>query len=162
VPSAPIVAEALDRFADRIRTSGARIAVNGDMPELPVHRTWAVEALSNLLSNALKFTRDGEAPEIEIGAYLGDEGAGICVRDRGPGVPAELQEKIFKLFQRGVGREIEGTGAGLAIVREIARRHGGEAFVRPRSGGGSEFVVTFGRDSHASDAGASASSAATS
>jgi signal transduction histidine kinase len=49
-----------------------------------------------------------------------------------------------------VGREIEGTGAGLAIVRRVAERHGGKAWVHPREGGGSEFIMTFaagGRDS---------------
>jgi signal transduction histidine kinase len=48
------------------------------------------------------------------------------------------------LFQRAVGREVEGTGAGLAIVRQIAERHNGNAWVRPHEGGGSEFIVTFG------------------
>ena len=53
-------------------------------------------------------------------------------------------KRIFELFQRAVGRDIEGTGAGLAIVQQVARRHGGRAWVRPRKGGGSEFIITFG------------------
>ena len=69
---------------------------------------------------------------------------GIVVRDRGPGVPPEHAERIFQLFQRAVGREVEGTGAGLAIVRQVAERHGGRAWVRPREGGGAEFILTFG------------------
>jgi PAS domain S-box-containing protein len=145
VPGASLVADALEPFADAIRASGARVRTAGGLPLLHVHRTWATEAISSLIGNALKFTRDGEPADIEIGPYDGQHGAGIYVRDRGPGVPPSLEEKIFKLFQRGVGREVEGTGAGLAIVREIARRHGGEAFVRPRAGGGAEFIVTFGR-----------------
>jgi signal transduction histidine kinase len=75
------------------------------------------------------------------------------VRDRGPGIAPEQAERIFQLFQRAVGREIEGTGAGLAIVRQIAERHGGSAWVEPRRGGGSEFIITFG-DSKASEGGA--------
>jgi len=65
------------------------------------------------------------------------------VRDRGPGIAPEHEERIFQLFQRAVGREIEGTGAGLAIVRQIAERHGGSAWVEAREGGGSEFIITF-------------------
>ena len=71
------------------------------------------------------------------------------MRDRGPGVPEHYTEKIFDLFQRAVGRDIPGTGAGLAIVRQITRRHGGHAWVRPRDGGGSEFVMTFRDHAHA-------------
>ncbi len=65
-----------------------------------------------------------------------------AVRDRGPGISEEYQERIFSLFQRAVSRRVEGTGAGLAIVRQVAERHGGSAFVRSRDGGGSEFVIT--------------------
>ena len=69
---------------------------------------------------------------------------GLIVCDRGPGVAPEHADRIFQLFQRAVGREVEGTGAGLAIVRQVAERHGGRAWVQPREGGGSEFVLTFG------------------
>src|SRR5207247_10956658 len=91
----------------------------------------------------------GEPPQVEICAYRAgpDEpaGQGLVVCDRGPGVPAGYGDRIFQLFQRAVGREVEGTGAGLAIVRQIAERHGGSAWVRPREGGGSEFIITFGQ-----------------
>jgi signal transduction histidine kinase len=139
-----IVAEAMARLGDKVRASGADVHVETPLPRLRVHRTWAIEAIANLISNALKFTSPGAAPEIRIAPYSGEEGAGILVGDRGPGVSPELAERIFKLFQRGVSREVEGTGAGLAIVRQIAERHCGRAWVRARDGGGSEFIVTFG------------------
>lgn len=138
-----VVREALHRFEDKIRATGASIQVAKPLPSIRIHGTWAVEAVANLISNALKFPLPGRSPEIEIGAYEGPEGVGIAVRDRGPGVPPEMGERIFRLFQRGVGREVEGTGAGLAIVRQIAERHGGKAWVRTRDGGGSEFIATF-------------------
>ena len=50
-------------------------------------------------------------------------------------MPKEHAERIFQLFQRAVGREVEGTGAGLAIVRQISERHGGNAWVEQREGG---------------------------
>lgn len=110
---------------------------------LNLDRMWATEAVAHLISNALKFTQPGERPEIAIEPYDGPEGQGIVVRDRGPGIPVEMGDRIFELFERGVGSAIDGTGAGLAIVRLIARRHGGDAWGRPRSGGGAEFVVVF-------------------
>lgn len=110
-------------------------------------KTWATQAIYNLIVNALKFTCNGDPPAIEIARYetaaIGKDTVGIAVRDRGPGVAPEHAERIFQLFQRAVGREVEGTGAGLAIVRQIAVRHGGHAWVNPREDGGSEFVITF-------------------
>ncbi|MEK8022292.1 MAG: PAS domain S-box protein [Candidatus Hydrogenedentota bacterium] len=145
IEGADVVREAMERFQEKIQESGARIKIEEKLPRFRVHRTWAVEAIANLLSNALKFTPPATPPDLEIASYDGPEGTGIAVKDRGPSVAPELRERIFVLFQRGVGREIEGTGAGLAIVRQIAERHGGRAWMQPRAGGGSEFIVTFGR-----------------
>ena len=148
IDSRPIVRKALQRLVTRIKDTKADVQVMEDLPRIRANGTWAVEAVYNLIANALKFTREGAAPKIEIAAYMPAEGepdgAGIVVRDRGPGVEPEHAERIFQLFQRAVGCEVEGTGSGLAIVRQVARRHGGSAWVRPREGGGSEFIVTFG------------------
>lgn len=141
--------QALTGLTDRVGATGAKIVFSGQFTDLRVDPTWAVLAIQNLIANALKFTRDGEAPEIEIGpcSRLIDGGMthGVAVRDRGIGVAAEHAERIFQLFQRAVGRDVEGTGAGLAIVRQIAERHGGTAWMEPREGGGSMFGMTFGR-----------------
>ena len=69
---------------------------------------------------------------------------GFRVRDDGPGVPRHLRDDVFGLFKRGVGRGVPGLGLGLAIVRTVAERHGGRAFVDADAAGGSAFVVTFG------------------
>jgi GAF domain-containing protein len=143
-----IVLEALKRLEAKIAATKAQIRVTKDFNGLRVDKTWATQAVYNLIANALKFTRDGAPPEVEIEPYRPNGPLsninGIAVRDRGPGVAPEHAERIFQLFQRAVGREIEGTGAGLAIVRQIAERHGGSAWVQPREGGGSEFIITFG------------------
>ena len=154
VEGASLVQEALRQLEGRIKETGARVRVANDLPRLRVNKTWATQGISNLIANALKFRRDGEAPDIEIAPYRPIEnsgvGIGLIVRDRGPGLAPEHAERIFQLFQRAVGREVEGTGAGLAIVRQVAERHGGRAWVRPREGGGSEFILTFGTP-HASE-----------
>lgn len=144
-----IVREALKRLEGKIGATNAWIRVGKDFHGLRVDKTWATQAVYNLVANALKFTREGEPPDVEIAPYEpgpASKVVGIAVRDRGPGVVPEHAERIFQLFQRAVGREVEGTGAGLAIVRQIAERHGGSAWVQPREGGGSEFVVTFGQN----------------
>src|SRR5262245_33435853 len=149
VPGETIVGEALKRLEAKIIATKARVRVAREFGGLRVDKTWATQAIYNLIANALKFTNDDGAPEVEVAPYRpepsGTETIGIAVRDRGPGVAPEHAERIFQLFQRAVGREIEGTGAGLAIVRQIAERHGGNAWVKPRAGGGSEFIITFGQ-----------------
>jgi len=145
-----IVLESIKRLEGKINATNAQIHVTKDFGGLRVDKVWATQAVYNLIANALKFTRDGERPDVEVVPYRSnglDSGViGIVVRDRGPGIAAEHAERIFQLFQRAVGREVEGTGAGLAIVRQIAERHGGSAWVEPREGGGSEFIITFGQN----------------
>ncbi len=148
IESESLVTEALRRLDDKIKETGATVRVVESLPRWQGNRTWATQGIYNLIANALKFRRNGEAPQVEIASYhpTVEEGSvvGIVVRDRGPGVAPEHAERIFQLFQRAVGREVEGTGAGLAIVRQVAQRHGGRAWVQAREGGGSEFILTFG------------------
>jgi PAS domain S-box-containing protein len=159
VEAEALVKEALARLDHRIQETGAAVRIVSPLPRLRVNRTWATQGLYNLLANALKFTRDGSAPDIEIAPYEVHTSetsfAGVVVKDRGPGVPTRQAERIFMLFQRAVGRDVEGTGAGLAIVEQVAERHGGRAWVRPRAGGGSEFVMTFACPTHNNNGGAS-------
>lgn len=144
VESQEIVDEVLRRLDPQIRETQAVVTVSPGLPQIRADRRWATQAVQNLVSNALKYTVEGTIPNVEIGGYTGPEGVGLIVRDRGLGVPADCAERIFLLFQRAVSRKIEGTGAGLAIVKRVAERHGGRAWVRPRDGGGSEFIITFG------------------
>jgi len=103
-------------------------------------------AVRNLLENARRY---GGA---EISATLHQEAGGgrvlLRVCDRGPGVPEEERERIFEPFYRMAGHaEREGgVGLGLALVRQIARRHGGEVSCLPQEGGGSCFMITLPAD----------------
>jgi signal transduction histidine kinase len=143
-----IVRDAVQQLENKIKETGATVRVVEKLPRLQANRIWATQGIYNLIANALKFRRSGAAPEVEIASYESSEKdgsvVGIVVRDRGPGVATEHAERIFQLFQRAVGREVEGTGAGLAIARQVAERHGGRAWVQPREGGGAEFFLTFG------------------
>ncbi|ESQ87467.1 hypothetical protein ABAC460_19260 [Asticcacaulis sp. AC460] len=101
----------------------------------------------NLISNAFKFTLAGE---VEVRLSGDGDHALLAVRDTGPGIPEHEQAHIFTRFHRveGVtGRSIEGSGIGLALVRELVRLHGGEVWVESEPGCGSTFFVRlpFGR-----------------
>lgn len=95
----------------------------------------------NLLSNAFKYTLSGS---VEVALHADDGQAVFCVRDTGPGIPEEELPHLFERFHRveGVpGRSIEGSGIGLALVRELVRLHGGDVSVQSRLHEGSTFTV---------------------
>jgi signal transduction histidine kinase len=93
----------------------------------------------NLLENA---HRHGAGSPVEASVEQKGERAVVRVCDRGPGVPAGESERIFDAFYRLPGASAQqGAGLGLALVRQIARRHGGDARYVPREGGGSCFEV---------------------
>jgi signal transduction histidine kinase len=98
----------------------------------------------NLLENA---TRHGGGSKVEGRVErLGASGVRLRVADRGPGVPESERERIFEPFYRPPGgpETGQGFGLGLALVRQIARAHGGEARCVPREGGGTVFEVDLG------------------
>ncbi|MDH3754312.1 MAG: ATP-binding protein [Acidimicrobiia bacterium] len=99
-------------------------------------------ALLNLLENAVKYSPDGSVVVVAVAAD-GDN-VSVAVRDRGIGIPATDQERIFERFyrvDRGRSRATGGTGLGLSIVRHVAHNHGGSVHVVSREGEGSTFTL---------------------
>jgi signal transduction histidine kinase len=101
------------------------------------------QLLQNLISNAIKFGREGVAPKIEISATVQDGVATLVVRDNGIGFDPQYSRRIFRVFERLHGRgAYPGTGIGLALCRKIAERHGGTVIADSDPGEGSAFTVT--------------------
>jgi signal transduction histidine kinase len=100
-------------------------------------------ALQNLLRNAWKFTGRREEAEIEFGCLEQPGASVIYVRDNGAGFDPRLAERLFKPFQRLHGSdEFPGTGIGLATVRRIVGRHGGDVWAEGEVGKGAKFYFT--------------------
>ncbi len=103
------------------------------------------QVLSNLLSNAIKYSPQGGPIEVTIWEEVKADVAGLSIRDRGMGIPAQQQARIFGRFVRAENAraaEITGTGLGLYICRELVERHGGRLWFESTEGVGSTFFMT--------------------
>jgi len=99
--------------------------------------------LDNLLSNAWKFTRDQEAPQIRLGQIVGEDRSVFYLSDNGVGFDPVYAEKVFQPFQRlHRNDQFPGSGVGLAIVERVIQRHNGRIWVQSTLGKGSTFYFT--------------------
>jgi len=98
-------------------------------------------AVDALLENAVRHTASGDVIKLSIVASGYGQPIRIIVADAGQGIPAELLRHVFDRFRSGDSGHPRGTGLGLALVRAVARAHGGEVLVSSRPGQGSEFQL---------------------
>ncbi|MGB6876074.1 MAG: response regulator [Candidatus Acidiferrales bacterium] len=141
---AVLTAELASVFRSAIERAGMRLVI--DCPGLPknvyVDREMWEKIVLNLLSNAFKFTFEGE---IAVSLRAVDSTVELSVRDTGTGIPPEEIPKLFERFHRvkgARGRSFEGSGIGLALVQELAKLHGGSVRVESHVNQGATFTVT--------------------
>lgn len=113
-----------------------------DDPEVSVNGALVEVALANLLRNAARY-----APGAPVTLCVRSDGEGVrfVVDDQGPGLPPKDHERAFERFVRLGDRATPGAGLGLALTRGIARRHGGDAWLEARPGGGLRATLRLGR-----------------
>lgn len=120
-------------------TEGREVTITAPSDfEVVADRVKVQQILSNLISNAVKFSPPG-AP-IEISMSKGEFYGEVCVRDHGRGVAADQRHELFHKFSRLDAPE-PGTGLGLYICRRLARAHGGDVVYKDADGGGSNFCL---------------------
>src|SRR5262249_42854738 len=146
VDLAAFTAELAATFRSAIERAGLALRVESTPLPATVHvdRDMWEKIVLNLLSNALKFTFNGEIA-VRVRPSADGRQAELSVSDTGTGIPAEELPHLFERFHRvegARGRSIEGSGIGLALVQELVRLHGGQAEVRSEVGSGSVFTVS--------------------
>jgi light-regulated signal transduction histidine kinase (bacteriophytochrome) len=113
------------------------------LPVLNAHPSELKQLFQNLISNALKFSREDTPPVINISALKQENGWEFKIKDNGIGIEEKFFEKIFIIFQRLHNvHEYEGTGIGLAHCRKIVEMHDGKIWVESESNEGSTFYFT--------------------
>ncbi|HEX6202346.1 MAG TPA: ATP-binding protein [Thermoanaerobaculia bacterium] len=137
-----VVAEVCESAQARAAEKALRVdgAVDPGCPPLAADRARVVQALGNLLDNALEHSPEGARVTVRAAAGEASGEVELSVSDEGPGIREEDLPHLFDRFWQG-GRATRGTGLGLAIVKGIAEAHGGRVAVASRPGQGSTFRI---------------------
>jgi PAS domain S-box-containing protein len=137
-----IVKQSISELGEQTRTRNIEWKI-GPLPEVRADAFMLRQALVNLLSNALKYTRNRNPAIIEIGAEENPDEVAVYVRDNGVGFDMQYVDKLFGVFQR-LHRvsDFEGTGIGLANVRRVIHRHGGRTWAQGKLDKGATFYFS--------------------
>ena len=137
-----LLREAVEEAAVQARARQISLRLAAEPCEVMGDRALLRQAASNLVENAVKYSPDGS--EVQLIVRRGEDCVILEVTDQGPGIPEELQERVFEPFFRvddARSRQQGGAGLGLALVRAIVEALGGTVCVEENDGGGSRFVV---------------------
>jgi len=129
-------------YRGELKKDGFKVHLNISDVELITSSTGLSIVIRNLLENAIKFSRQKPAPEIEITMKVKPEAWIISVKDNGVGFDMKYHDRIFEIFQRlHRAEDFPGTGIGLAMVAKALQRMNGKAWAKSKPGNGSIFFI---------------------
>jgi signal transduction histidine kinase len=135
-----VLESVLQNLKVSIAEAGATVH-SQQMPQLIYDPVRLGQIFQNLISNAIKY-RSERSPIVEVGWRESEAEAIFSVRDNGVGIDPKYVDQVFGVFQRLHGKEVEGTGIGLATCKRIVERYGGRIWVESRPGDGSTFLFS--------------------
>jgi PAS domain S-box-containing protein len=135
-----VLSKALSSLQKAVKQSGAAVTFD-TLPTVAAKEDMLTQLFQNLIANSIKY-RGEAAPRIHISAEKTAEGWLFSVRDNGIGIDPADAEHVFGMFKRLHGKEIPGTGIGLALCRKVVERHGGHIWVESEAGHGAVFKFT--------------------
>lgn len=141
---AEVIENVLSSYRYQITNSGFQIETNvkPDLPPVSIDREAMAQAISNLLDNAMKYSRD--VKQLSITTDRRGSDLSVEIADRGIGIPRADQAKIFEKFYRvgnGLVHDVKGSGLGLSLVKHIIEAHKGTISVESDVGKGSRFTI---------------------
>jgi signal transduction histidine kinase len=128
-------------LAPAIQEAAAEIT-SDPLPSVYSDQMQLLQLFQNLIGNALKY-RSAEPPRVHVSAEKVDSEWVISVRDNGIGFDPQYSDRIFGVFKRLHGRDVPGTGIGLALCKRIMEKHGGRIWAESEPGKGSVFFMAF-------------------
>jgi signal transduction histidine kinase len=131
-----VIRQVLDARADEIRRLCAMIQVEPGLPLVACHGASLRQVFDNLVSNALKFTREGESPEVKIRGHVQGPMVVFSVEDHGIGIPMAQRTRVFQPFVRLLMSDAAGDGIGLTIIQRVVELYGGNVWIDGAEGPG--------------------------
>jgi len=141
---AEVIEHVLSSYRYQIINQGFDVQTNiqPDLPPVLIDRDAMEQAISNLLDNAIKYSRD--VKRLSITTERRGSNLSIEIADHGIGIPRAEQSKIFEKFYRvgtGLVHDVKGSGLGLSLVKHIVEAHNGTISVESEVGKGSRFTI---------------------
>lgn len=133
---------ALHHLESEIKEKGANVSIRRPLPKVRSNQGALEHVFLNLVSNAVKFSRDGTSPEVTIYSEEKGERVRVWVEDNGIGIATQYHQRVFRMFEKlDSGVKYGGTGVGLAIVSKAIERLGGMRGVESGATNGSRFWI---------------------
>jgi len=138
----PVVLEAIKKHGEAVTAANADVSVETPLPSVVAHRATLVDAVAQLIGNAVTFVDTTRRPAVRLRAESRGDRVRLWVEDNGIGIAASNLERVFGVFERlHKLDQYPGPGIGLALVRRAATRMNGEAGVDSEPGVGSKFWI---------------------
>jgi two-component system sensor histidine kinase GlrK len=140
---APLINQTIKELGPLVDSKKITLEIRGTegLPILKMDSERILQALRNIIGNAVKFTPEGG--RVKVSARSADHGVEVSIADTGPGIPSENLITIFEKFQQAITDRTlptQGTGLGLAIAKQIITHHGGKIWAESQLGHGSTFI----------------------
>jgi len=136
-----LVQAALRTFAHTVKEKNITVTV-GPLPSVVADRMDMEQCIANILGNAFKYLEPGRAGVVSITAERTKDEAILYFQDNGRGIAPDDIQKVFELFRRAGKQDTPGEGVGLAFVKALARRQGGNIWCESASGNGTKFCLS--------------------
>jgi signal transduction histidine kinase len=128
-------------LAAALKASGGSLQVDGELDSVIADKSQLIQVIENLVNNSLKYAKPSVPPEVQVSTSREPGSWRLQIADNGVGIPEEYRHTVFRIFQRLHGREIPGTGIGLAICRKVVERHHGTIEIGDSAYGGAQFTI---------------------
>jgi light-regulated signal transduction histidine kinase (bacteriophytochrome) len=136
-----VLTVAMENLCHAIQENCARIVIEAQLPEAPMHQSHLLQLLQNLIGNSLKYRKPDVAPLVRISASQDRSNVLFCVSDNGIGIAPQYHQRVFGVFKR-LNHSQPGNGIGLAVCKRIVEHYSGNIWLESQERQGARFFFS--------------------